>query len=170
MWRCRVRQNRVALRAAFIAVHNNSQVAILTPTTLLAQQHYQTFIDRFADLSISVEMLSRFKTKKQAAEIIVRLKEGNPDIIIGTHRLLQSDVGFKRLGLLIIDEEHRFGVRQKEKIKQLRSQVDLLTLTATPIPRTLNIAMSGLRSISLSRPPRSSGCRSRPSSGNGVTA
>ena len=142
-------KTEVALRAAFIAVHNNSQVAILTPTTLLAQQHYQTFIDRFADLSISVEMLSRFKTKKQAAEIIVRLKEGYPDIIIGTHRLLQQDVGFKRLGLLIIDEEHRFGVRQKEKIKQLRSQVDLLTLTATPIPRTLNIAMSGLRSISL---------------------
>ncbi len=142
-------KTEVALRAAFIAVHNNCQVAILTPTTLLARQHYQTFVDRFADLSISVEMLSRFKTKKQASELVGQLKEGYPDIVIGTHRLLQSDVGFNDLGLLIIDEEHRFGVRQKEKIKQLRSQVDLLTLTATPIPRTLNITLAGLRSISL---------------------
>ena len=142
-------KTEVALRAAFIAVHNDCQVAILTPTTLLARQHFDTFTDRFADLAISVEMLSRFKTKKQAAELTARMKAGEPDIIIGTHRLLQDDIGFRRLGLLIIDEEHRFGVRQKEKIKQLRSQVDLLTLTATPIPRTLNIAMSGLRAISL---------------------
>lgn len=142
-------KTEVALRAAFIAVHNNCQAAILTPTTLLARQHYQTFTDRFADLPMSVEMLSRFKSKKQAAELVDRLRKGCLDIIIGTHRLLQDDVGFKRLGLLIIDEEHRFGVRQKEKIKQLRSQVDLLTLTATPIPRTLNITLSGLRSISL---------------------
>ncbi len=142
-------KTEVALRAAFIAVRNDCQVAILTPTTLLAQQHYQTFIDRFADLAVSVEMLSRFKTKKQAAELVAGLKQGRPNIIIGTHRLLQDDIGFKRLGLLIIDEEHRFGVRQKERIKRLRSQVDLLTLTATPIPRTLNIAMAGLRSISL---------------------
>ena len=142
-------KTEVALRAAFIAVHNDCQTAILTPTTLLARQHYQTFTDRFADLSVSVEMLSRFKTKKQATELVDRLPDGYPDIIIGTHRLLQDDVGFKRLGLLIIDEEHRFGVRQKEKIKHLRSQVDLLTLTATPIPRTLHITLSGLRSISL---------------------
>ncbi|MGR3914656.1 MAG: transcription-repair coupling factor [Gammaproteobacteria bacterium] len=142
-------KTEVALRAAFIAVHNDCQVAVLTPTTLLAQQHHQTFTDRFADLSVTVEMLSRFKTKKQAAAIIAELTQGRPDIIIGTHRLLQDDVQFKRLGLLIIDEEHRFGVRQKEKIKQLRSQVDLLTLTATPIPRTLNLAMAGLRAISL---------------------
>lgn len=142
-------KTEVALRAAFIAVHNNCQVAILVPTTLLAQQHYQTFVDRFTGLPVSVEMLSRFKTKKQATELVSSLKQGYPDIVIGTHRLLQNDIGFKRLGLLIIDEEHRFGVRQKEKIKQLRSQVDLLTLTATPIPRTLNITMSGLRSISL---------------------
>ena len=142
-------KTEVALRAAFIAVHNNCQVAILTPTTLLARQHYETFTDRFADLSISVEMLSRFKTKKQAGELVGKLKAGYPDIIIGTHRLLQDDIRYHRLGLLIIDEEHRFGVRQKEKIKRLRSQVDLLTLTATPIPRTLNIAMAGLRSISL---------------------
>ncbi|MGI9311123.1 MAG: transcription-repair coupling factor [bacterium] len=142
-------KTEVALRAAFIAVHNDCQVALLAPTTLLAQQHHQTFVDRFAELSISVEMLSRFKTKRQADALVARMKDGWPDIVIGTHRLLQDDVGFKRLGLLIIDEEHRFGVRQKERIKRLRSQVDLLTLTATPIPRTLNIAMSGLRAISL---------------------
>ena len=142
-------KTEVALRAAFVAVHNNRQVALLTPTTLLAGQHYETFTDRFAELSVSIGMLSRFKTKKQAAELIAQLKTGQPDIIIGTHRLLQKDVNFKRLGLLIIDEEHRFGVRQKERIKQLRSQVDLLTLTATPIPRTLNLALSGLRDISL---------------------
>lgn len=141
-------KTEVAMRAAFIVVHNNCQAAILVPTTLLAQQHYQNFVDRFADLSITVEVLSRFKTKKQATEVIQRLKQGSIDIVIGTHRLLQKDIGFKKLGLLIIDEEHRFGVRQKEKIKRMRSQVDLLTLTATPIPRTLNITMSGLRSIS----------------------
>ena len=142
-------KTEVALRAAFIAVANGCQVAILTPTTLLARQHHRTFSDRFAGLSVSVEMLSRFKTKKQAAELVARLKDGYPDIVIGTHRLLQADVDFKDLGLLIIDEEHRFGVRQKEKIKQLRSRVDLLTLTATPIPRTLNLTLSGLRAISL---------------------
>ncbi len=142
-------KTEIALRAAFIAVHNNYQVAILVPTTLLAQQHYETFIDRFADLSISVNMLSRFKTKKQATELIENLRKGVLDIVIGTHRLLQKDIKFKRIGLLIIDEEHHFGVRQKEKIKKLRSEVDILNLTATPIPRTLNIAMSGLRSISL---------------------
>ena len=142
-------KTEVALRAAFIAVHNNCQVAVLTPTTLLARQHYETFVDRFADLSVTVEMLSRFKTKKQATKLVGELQEGRPDIIIGTHRLLQDDVSFKNLGLLVIDEEHRFGVRQKEKIKRLRTRVDLLTLTATPIPRTLNITLSGLRSISL---------------------
>ena len=142
-------KTEVALRAAFIAVHNNCQAAVLAPTTLLAQQHHRTFTDRFAGLPVAVEMLSRFKTKKQADEITAGLRKGRPDIIIGTHRLLQDDVRFKNLGLLIIDEEHRFGVRQKEKIKRLRSQVDLLTLTATPIPRTLNLAMSGLRAVSL---------------------
>ncbi len=142
-------KTEVALRAAFIAARSGCQVALLAPTTLLAQQHYQTFIDRFADLSITVEVLSRFKTKQQAAALVASLKTGAPRIVIGTHRLLQADIGFQDLGLLIIDEEHRFGVRQKEKIKQLRSQVDLLTLTATPIPRTLNIAMAGLRAISL---------------------
>ena len=142
-------KTEIALRAAFIVAHNNAQVALLTPTTLLAQQHHQTFADRFADSGVTVEMLSRFKTKKQATELVGRLQQGQTDIVIGTHRLLQDDVDFKNLGLLIIDEEHRFGVRQKEKIKRLRSQVDLLTLTATPIPRTLNFALAGLRPVSL---------------------
>ena len=142
-------KTEVAMRAAFIAVHNDCQVAILTPTTLLARQHFQTFADRFADLGVTVDMLSRFKTRKEARALAARLKDGAPDIIIGTHRLLEDDIKFRRLGLLIIDEEHRFGVRQKEKIKRMRSQVDLLTLTATPIPRTLNIALAGLRAISL---------------------
>lgn len=142
-------KTEVALRAAFIVAKNKAQVALLAPTTLLAHQHYQTFLDRFAQLPINVEVLSRFKTKKQTDKLITALKQGQTDIVIGTHRLLQKDVGFKNLGLLIIDEEHRFGVRQKERIKKLRSQVDLLTLTATPIPRTLNLALSGLRAISL---------------------
>lgn len=149
-------KTEVALRAAYIAVHNDKQVTMLVPTTLLAQQHYQTFTDRFADLSISVELLSRFRSKKETDSIIASMKSGQPDIVIGTHRLLQDDIQFKDLGLLIIDEEHRFGVRQKEKIKRLRSQVDILTLTATPIPRTLNITMSGLRAISIIATPPSS--------------
>ncbi len=142
-------KTEVALRAAYVAVQNKKQMAMLVPTTLLAQQHYQTFRDRFADLAVSVELLSRFRTKKEADTIISSMKTGQPDIVIGTHRLLQDDIKFRDLGLLIIDEEHRFGVRQKEKIKRLRSQVDILTLTATPIPRTLNITMSGLRAISI---------------------
>ena len=142
-------KTEVALRAAFIAAHNNCQVAVLAPTTILAQQHFETFCDRFADLGVSIGLLSRFSTPKQAQQLVTQLRAGRPDIVIGTHRLLQDDVGFANLGLLIIDEEHRFGVRQKEKIKKLRSQVDLLTLTATPIPRTLNLALAGLRKISL---------------------
>lgn len=148
-------KTEVALRAAFIAVHNGRQVAILVPTTLLAEQHFQNFRDRFADQAIEVDLLSRFRSRKEQDEIIKRLKSGRPDIVIGTHRLLQSDIRFKDLGLLIIDEEHRFGVRQKDRIKQLRSEVDILTLTATPIPRTLNMAMSGLRDISIiATPPK----------------
>ncbi len=148
-------KTEIALRAAFIAVHNRQQVAVLVPTTLLAQQHFETFRDRFADLPIQVELLSRFRTKKESAALVETLKTGYPDIVIGTHRLLQTDIEFKNLGLLIIDEEHRFGVRQKEQMKRLRSEVDILTLTATPIPRTLNISMSGLRSISIiATPPR----------------
>ena len=148
-------KTEVALRAAYIAVDNSRQVAILVPTTLLAEQHFQNFRDRFADQAVEVEMLSRFRSRKEQDEIINRLELGRTDIVIGTHRLLQSDIRFKDLGLLIIDEEHRFGVRQKERIKQLRSEVDILTLTATPIPRTLNMAMSGLRDISIiATPPR----------------
>ncbi len=142
-------KTEVALRAAFVAVHNRQQVAMLVPTTLLAQQHFQTFQDRFADLPIEVALLSRFRTKKETAGLVASLEKGYPDIVVGTHRLLQTDIRFKNLGLVIIDEEHRFGVRQKELLKKLRSQVDILTLSATPIPRTLNMAMAGMRGISI---------------------
>ncbi|SMB86411.1 transcription-repair coupling factor [Pasteurella testudinis DSM 23072] len=147
-------KTEVAIRAAFLAVNNDRQVAILVPTTLLAQQHYDNFKDRFANLAVNVEMLSRFKTAKEQKAILAQLEQGKIDILIGTHKLLQSDVKFKNLGLLVVDEEHRFGVRQKERIKQLRANVDILTLTATPIPRTLNMAMSGMRDLSIiSTPP-----------------
>ena len=142
-------KTEVALRAAFIAVQNGYQVAILAPTTLLAQQHYQTFADRFADWPVTVEVLSRFRTGSQTNKTLKGLSEGKVDIVVGTHKLLSSDIDFNKLGLLIIDEEHRFGVGQKEKIKQLRASVDILTLTATPIPRTLNMAMSGIRDLSI---------------------
>lgn len=142
-------KTEVALRAAFVVAMNGKQVGILTPTTLLAQQHYQTFTDRFADWPVTIAMLSRFNTRKQTGEALAQLESGALDMVIGTHRLLQKDITFRDLGLLIIDEEHRFGVRQKETIKRIRSQVDILTLTATPIPRTLNITLAGLRSISI---------------------
>ncbi|HND25952.1 MAG TPA: transcription-repair coupling factor, partial [Rhodocyclaceae bacterium] len=142
-------KTEVALRAAFIAVADGKQVVVLCPTTLLAEQHYQTFSDRFADWPIKVAELSRFKNAKEQADAIQQLGEGKVDILIGTHRLLQKDVVFKRLGLVIIDEEHRFGVRQKEALKALRSEVDILTLTATPIPRTLGLALEGLREFSV---------------------
>ncbi|MEP7098528.1 MAG: transcription-repair coupling factor, partial [Dokdonella sp.] len=142
-------KTEVALRAAFSTAIAGKQVAVLAPTTLLAQQHYQTFRDRYADWPIKVEVLSRFKTKKEISEALVRLAAGQVDVMIGTHKLLQSDIKFKDLGLVIIDEEHRFGVRQKEALKKLRAEVDLLTLTATPIPRTLNMAMAGLRDLSI---------------------
>ncbi|MBL8447295.1 MAG: transcription-repair coupling factor, partial [Zoogloeaceae bacterium] len=142
-------KTEVALRAAFIAVADGKQVAVLCPTTLLAEQHWQTFNDRFADWPVKVAEISRFKSAKEQAEALQLLAEGKVDILIGTHRLLQKDVTFKRLGLVIIDEEHRFGVRQKEALKALRSEVDILTLTATPIPRTLGLAMEGLREFSV---------------------
>ncbi len=142
-------KTEVAMRAAFLAIQNNKQVVILAPTTLLAQQHYHNFQDRFANWPVNISMLSRFNSPKQQKIIIDQLKEGKIDIIIGTHRLLQQDVEFKDLGLLIVDEEHRFGVRQKEKIKSLRANVDILTLTATPIPRTLSMALSGIRDLSI---------------------
>ena len=142
-------KTEVAMRAAFIAVHNHKQVAILVPTTLLAQQHYDNFKDRFADWPVNIELLSRFRSAKEQQESINRLEEGKVDILIGTHKLLQSSVKFQDLGLVIIDEEHRFGVRQKEALKALRANVDLLSMTATPIPRTLNMAMSGIRDLSI---------------------
>ncbi|MDH0140850.1 transcription-repair coupling factor [Aquipseudomonas alcaligenes] len=142
-------KTEVAMRAAFIAVHSGKQVAVLVPTTLLAQQHYNSFRDRFADWPVTVEVMSRFKSAKEVNEAVAKLAEGKIDIVIGTHKLLQDDVRFKDLGLCIIDEEHRFGVRQKEQLKALRSEVDILTLTATPIPRTLNMAVSGMRDLSI---------------------
>lgn len=142
-------KTEVALRAAFLAVQNNKQVAVLVPTTLLAQQHFQTFTDRFAGFPVNIEVLSRFRTHKEQEKIIEGVKAGSIDILIGTHKILQGQIEFKSLGLLIIDEEHRFGVRQKEAFKAFRSEVDILTLTATPIPRTLNMAMSGIRDLSI---------------------
>jgi len=142
-------KTEVSMRAAFIAVQNGKQVAVLVPTTLLAQQHYQNFRDRFADWPVRVEVLSRFVSPKQQKEITDDLEQGKVDIVIGTHKLLSKEIKYKALGLVVIDEEHRFGVTQKEYFKKLRNELDMLTLTATPIPRTLNMAMSGLRDISI---------------------
>ena len=142
-------KTEVAMRAAFMAVQSGKQIAILVPTTLLAQQHYESFRDRFADWPVEIDVVSRFRSAKQVQGLKEKLQEGKIDIIIGTHKILQGDLKFKNLGLLIIDEEHRFGVRHKEKMKSLRSEVDILTLTATPIPRTLNMAMSGIRDLSI---------------------
>ncbi|WP_375750354.1 transcription-repair coupling factor [Vibrio sp. HN007] len=142
-------KTEVAMRASFVSTDNGKQVAVLVPTTLLAQQHFENFRDRFANQPIRVEVLSRFKTAKEQKQILTDVADGKVDIIIGTHKLLQSDIKFKDLGLLIVDEEHRFGVRQKEKVKAMRADVDILTLTATPIPRTLNMAMSGMRDLSI---------------------
>ncbi|CAM4164846.1 transcription-repair coupling factor [Pseudoalteromonas byunsanensis] len=142
-------KTEVAMRGAFAAINDNKQVAVLVPTTLLAQQHYENFKDRFADLPVQVGVLSRFNSTKEQKDTLDKLANGQVDIVIGTHKLIQENIKFKDLGLLIVDEEHRFGVRQKEKIKQLRADVDILTLTATPIPRTLNMAMSGMRDLSI---------------------
>jgi transcription-repair coupling factor (superfamily II helicase) len=142
-------KTEVALRAAFIAIQAGKQVAVLVPTTLLAQQHYTNFVDRFADWPVRVASLSRFRTNKEAEGVLAGVAAGTVDIVIATQRLLQGKVRFKDLGLVVIDEEHRFGVRDKERLKALRTEVDVLTLTATPIPRTLNMAMGGLRDLSL---------------------
>ncbi|HEX7338585.1 MAG TPA: transcription-repair coupling factor, partial [Rhodanobacteraceae bacterium] len=142
-------KTEVALRAAFAVASAGRQVCLLVPTTLLAQQHYSNFRDRFADWPLTVEVLSRFQSNKEASAALDKLAAGKLDVIIGTHKLLGDGVRFKDLGLVIVDEEQRFGVRQKEKLKKLRAEVDLLTLTATPIPRTLNMAMSGLRDLSI---------------------
>ncbi len=142
-------KTEVALRAAFIAVSNHKQVAVLVPTTLLAQQHFETFRDRFADWPVNIALLSRFVSGKQQDATLAALENGTVDIVVGTHKLLQEDIKYKNLGLLVIDEEHRFGVRQKDRLLNLRASVDILTLTATPIPRTLNMAMSEMRDLSI---------------------
>jgi len=142
-------KTEVALRAAFVALMDGRQVAVLVPTTLLAEQHYQTFSDRFAEYPIKIAELSRFRSKKEVDTALKGLIAGDVDLVIGTHKLIQDDVRFKNLGLVIIDEEHRFGVRQKERLKALRAEVDVLTLTATPIPRSLSMAMEGLRDFSV---------------------
>ncbi len=147
-------KTEVAMRAAFVAIMDGQQVAMLVPTTLLAQQHYQNFADRLADWPVRLEQLSRFSTTKQQKEIVAAIEAGTVDLVIGTHKILQDRIKFAKLGLIIIDEEHRFGVKQKERFKALRAEVDVLTLTATPIPRSLNLALSKLRDLSLiSTPP-----------------
>ncbi len=146
-------KTEVALRGAFKAIADGKQVACLVPTTILAQQHYLTFRERFADYPVTVSLLSRFRTAREQAETITGLRQGRIDLVVGTHRLLGKDVGFRDLGLLIVDEEHRFGVAHKERLKKLRHTVDVMTLTATPIPRTLHMAMSGLRDMSVIETP-----------------
>ena len=146
-------KTEVALRAAFKTVNEGMQVAILVPTTVLAQQHYATFAERLAPYPVKVEVLSRFRTQKEQDEVVEAAKSGMVDIVIGTHRILQKDVGFKNLGLVIIDEEHRFGVAHKERLKQMRAEVDVMTLSATPIPRTLHMALAGVRDMSVIHTP-----------------
>jgi len=148
-------KTEIALRAAFIAANEGKQVVLLVPTTLLAQQHYDNFVDRFAPFPLKVELLSRFVSPKDTKEILIACENGQADVVIGTHKLIQKGIKFKNLGLVIIDEEHRFGVKQKDRLKQLKADVDFLTLTATPIPRTLNSALSGLRDLSIiATPPK----------------
>jgi transcription-repair coupling factor (superfamily II helicase) len=146
-------KTEVALRAAFKAVEDGMQVAVLVPTTLLADQHFRTFSERVAPFSVKVDMLSRFRTKSEQQETVKGLKSGLVDVVIGTHRLLQKDIAFKNLGLLVVDEEHKFGVRHKERIKEFKKLVDVLTLTATPIPRTLHMSLAGLRDLSIIQTP-----------------
>ncbi|UYG06256.1 transcription-repair coupling factor [Halomonas sp. M4R1S46] len=142
-------KTEVAMRAAFLAVHSDRQVVVLVPTTLLARQHYENFRDRFADTAVNIELISRFTAGQGQSAALKRIEAGQADIVIGTHKLLSKSMRFPNMGLLIIDEEHRFGVAQKERLKSLRAEVDILTLTATPIPRTLNMAMSGIRDLSI---------------------
>ena len=142
-------KTEIAIRAAFKAVQENKQVDFLVPTTILAQQHYNTFVQRMKDYPVQIALLSRFRSAAEQKKTIQDLKKGMVDIVIGTHRMLSADVGFQDLGLLIIDEEQRFGVSHKEKIKKLRESVDVLTLTATPIPRTLHMSLIGIRDMSV---------------------
>ena len=148
-------KTEVAIRAAFKVVEDGFQVAVLVPTTVLAEQHAESFKERFAGFPVRVESINRFRSTKEQKQIIKDLGNGQVDVLIGTHRLLSKDIGFNRLGLLIIDEEHRFGVTHKEKLKKLRHNVDVLTLTATPIPRTLQLSLLGVRDLSvISSPPQ----------------
>ncbi|MDX1691581.1 MAG: TRCF domain-containing protein, partial [Acidimicrobiia bacterium] len=147
-------KTEVAVRAAFKAVQSGKQAAVLVPTTLLAQQHHQTFSERYEPYPMRVEVLSRFLTQKQQREVLAGLADGSVDVVIGTHRLLSEDIGFRDLGLLVVDEEQRFGVQAKDRIKALRQDVDVLTLTATPIPRTLEMALTGIRPVTrIATPP-----------------
>jgi len=146
-------KTELALRAAFKAVTDSKQVAVLVPTTVLAQQHFLTFSERFRPFPVKVDMLSRFRTDAEASDVLRRLRTGEVDVVIGTHRLLQKDVQFRDLGLVVLDEEQRFGVMQKEKLKQLRASVDVLSLSATPIPRTLHMALAGIRDLSVIQTP-----------------
>jgi len=146
-------KTEIALRAAFKAVEGGQQVAVLVPTTVLAQQHYLTFKDRLRAFPLVVEQLSRLRSDEESKEVLSGLAQGTVDIVIGTHRLLQRDVRFKQLGLVVLDEEQRFGVMQKERLKQLRTAVDILSLSATPIPRTLHMALAGIRDLSVIRTP-----------------
>ncbi|GAF85765.1 unnamed protein product, partial [marine sediment metagenome] len=146
-------KTEIAIRAAFKAVLDGKQVAILAPTTILVQQHYDTFRERMNPFPINIDMLSRFRTKQEQKKVIEGLEEGKVDIIIGTHRLIQNDIRFKDLGLLIVDEEQRFGVLHKERIKKLKESIDSLTLTATPIPRTLHMSLIGVRDLSVINTP-----------------
>ena len=152
-------KTEVAMRAALKVALDGHQVAVLVPTTILAEQHWNTFRERLAPYPVRVEMLSRFRSPAQQKVVLAGLAAGTVDVVIGTHRLLSKDVAFKNLGLLVVDEEHRFGVAHKERLKQLRKSVHVLTLTATPIPRTLSMAMAGIRDLSRDRvrpgrPPR----------------
>src|SRR5215510_12765871 len=146
-------KTEVAMRAAFKAISDNKQVAVLAPTTVLAFQHYETFKQRFAAFPVNIEMISRFRSAKEQKEILQKAEAGKIDILIGTHRILSKDIKFADLGLLIVDEEQRFGVRHKERIKQMRKQVDVLTMSATPIPRTLHMSLVGLRDMSVIETP-----------------
>ena len=146
-------KTEVAMRAAFKAVSDNKQVAVLAPTTVLAFQHFKTFKQRFAAFPVKIDMISRFRTAKQQKEIVEKVDSGQVDIVIGTHRVLSKDIKFTDLGLVIVDEEQRFGVRHKERLKQMRKEVDVLTMSATPIPRTLHMSLLGLRDMSVIETP-----------------
>ena len=163
-------KTEIAIRAAFKAVMDGRQVAVLVPTTVLAQQHFNTFRERMADYPVRVELLSRFRTTKEKKQVIAALPAGGVDIVIGTHRLLQKDIAFKDLGLVVIDEEQRFGVLHKEKFKQIRRLVDVLTLSATPIPRTLYLALTGARDMSTIETPPQDRLRWKPSWRNMMNA